>query len=56
MEEFERVCCIHGYHVHKEAWEATVGEEMDCEREHNHAYDHYVVAVKRRGVVIDNLL
>ena len=44
------------YTKHKEAWEATMGEELDCEREHNNAYDHYVVAVKRRGVVIGHLL
>ena len=52
MEEFERVCCICGYHVHQEAWEAAVGEEMDCEREPNSAHDGYTVAVKRRGVVM----
>ena len=28
MEEFERVCCICGYHVHQETWEAAVGEEL----------------------------
>ena len=55
MEEFERVCCICGYHVHQEAWEAAVGEELDCEREPNSAHDGYAVAVKRRGVVIDQL-
>ena len=55
MEEFERVCCICGYHLHQEAWEAAVGEELDCEREPNSAHDGYAVAVKRRGVVIDHL-
>ena len=52
MEEFERVCCICGYHVHQEAWEAAVGEEL---REPNSAHDGYAVAVKRRGVVIYHL-
>ena len=55
MEEFERVCCICGYHVHQEAWEAAVGEELDCKREPNSAHDGYAVAVKRRGVVFDHL-
>ena len=55
MEEFERGCCICGYHVHREAREAAVGEELDCEREPNSAHDGYAVAVKRRGVVIDHL-
>ena len=53
MEEFERVCCICGYHVHQ--WEAAVGEELDCEREPNSAYGGYAVAVKIRRVVIDHL-
>ena len=34
MEEFfERKCCIRGYHVYKEEWEAAVGEVLVCERE-----------------------
>ena len=33
MEEFfERKCCIGGYHVYEEVWEAAVGESL-CERE-----------------------
>ena len=28
MEEFERACCIRGYHEYKEVWEAAVGEEL----------------------------
>ncbi len=28
MEELERVCCIRGYHVYKEVWEAAVGESQ----------------------------
>ena len=55
MEEFERVCCICGYHVYQEAWEAAVGEELDCERELNNAHDHYAVAVKRMEVVVGHL-
>ena len=35
MEEFKKVCCIRVHHVYKEAWEAAVGEEVDCEREPN---------------------
>ena len=33
-----------------------MGKGLDCEREPNNAHDHYVVAVKRRGVVIDHFL
>ena len=53
MEEFKKACCIHGYHD-KEAWKVAVGKGLDCEREPNNAHDQYVVAVKRRGVVIVN--
>ena len=28
MEEFERPCCIRGYHVYQEVWTAVVGEEL----------------------------
>ena len=28
MEEFERACCIRGYHEYEEVWEAAVGEEL----------------------------
>ena len=33
MEEFVRVCCIRGYHVYRDVWEAAVGEGLACERE-----------------------
>ena len=41
--------------VYQEAWEAAVGEELDCERELNNAHDHYAVAVKRMEVVVGHL-
>ena len=28
IEEFERVCCIQTFHVHKEIWEAAVREML----------------------------
>ena len=49
MEEFERTCCIRGYHVYREIWEAAVGEELMCAREPHNSHDRYVV--KREGVV-----
>ena len=32
-EFFERKCCIRGYHVYKEVWEAVVGEALVYKRE-----------------------
>ena len=29
--EFGRDCCIRGYHVYKEIWQAAIGEELECD-------------------------
>ena len=55
MEELERVCCIRGYHVYKEIWEAATGEVLICERELHNSRDRYAVAVKRMGTIIGHL-
>ena len=47
MEKFFERNCIHGYHVYKEVWAATVGEALVCEREPQNASDRYAVAVKK---------
>ena len=39
MEAIEMVCCIRGYHLHKEIWEAVVGEVLMCEREPHNSLD-----------------
>ena len=39
MEEFERVCCIRGYHVYKEIPEAAAGEMLIREREPHNVHD-----------------
>ena len=46
-ELFEGNCCIQGYHVYKEVWEAAVGESLVCEREPKNASDQYALAVKK---------
>lgn len=30
MEEFQKACCIRGYHVYKDIWEAVANEELVC--------------------------
>ena len=50
-----RACCVHGYHVYCEIWEAAVGEVLVCEREPRNTVDRYAVAVKRSGMVIGHL-
>ena len=46
MEEYGRDCCVRGYHVYQEIWEAAVGEVLVCEREPRNVEDRYAVAVK----------
>ena len=55
MEETEKDCCIRGYHVYKDIWEAAVGESLTCERETNNPRDRYAVAVKKSETVIGHL-
>ena len=55
MEEFERVCCVRGYHVYKEIWEAATGEILICERELHNGRDRYAEAVKKSGTIIGYL-
>ncbi len=45
--EYEIACCIRGYHVYHEMWEAAVGEVVVCEIELRNATDRYAAAVKR---------
>ena len=41
MEAFERNCCIHGYHIHKEIWQAAIGKELKCDRELDNSCDRH---------------
>ena len=45
MEDYERECCVRGYHVYKEIWAAALGEQLVCEREPYNPSDRYAVAV-----------
>ena len=55
MEEFERPCCIRGYHICKEIWDAAAGEALVCQREPQNGRDRYAVVVKKEGTVIGHL-
>ena len=48
MEAIEMVCCVRGYHVYKEKWEAVAEEVLMCEREPHNSLDRYAVAVKKQ--------
>ena len=34
-------CCICGYHVHKNIWQASMGEKLECDREPDNSCDHF---------------
>ncbi len=55
MEEYERACCVRGYHIYQAIWTAAVGEVLACEREPRNTTDRYAVAVKKDGTVIGHL-
>ena len=44
METQEIECCIRGYHVYQDIWEAAVDEELVCRPERSNAHDRYAVA------------
>ena len=41
MERFSINSCVQGYHVYNDIWEASVSEELPCQRENGHAADPY---------------
>ena len=55
MEKFFEGNCIHGYHVYKKVWAATVGEALMCERQLKNSSYRYAVAVKNKGTIIEHL-
>ena len=48
-------CCVHGYHVYQQVWDAAIGETLTCKREPTNKRDRYAVAVTKDGTVIGHL-
>ena len=55
MEDFEWPCCIRGYHIYKEIWDAAIGEHLTCERENSNNHDRYAVAVTKDRTIVGHL-
>ena len=53
--ETEISCCVRGYHVYKDVWEAAIGEVLVCRREPSNAADRYAVAVTKEETIIGHL-
>jgi len=55
MDTQEIECCIRGYHVYQEIWDAAVDEELICQPERSNAHDRYAVTVLKNDVVVGHL-
>ena len=55
METQEIECCIRGYHVYQDIWEAAVDEDLVCRPERSNAHDRYAVAVMKNDLVVGHL-
>ena len=43
--QFTLKTAIRGYHVYKDVWTPTIGDEFDCRQEPNNVEDRYAVGV-----------
>ena len=48
-------CCVRGYHVYKDTWNATIGEELECNPEAGNRADRYAVAVIKAGNIVGHV-
>ena len=55
VTKYQKALCICGYHVHKDIWEAAVGETVMSMLEPSNFYDRNAVAVEKDGRIIDHL-
>ena len=55
MEEAHIECCVRGYHVYSEIWEAVLGETLSCRREPTNVSDRYAVAVLKDDITVGHL-
>ena len=46
---------VRGYHVDKEVWCTTVGEELSCMREVENYRDLFAAVVVRSGVIVGHV-
>ena len=46
---------VRGYHIYKDIWDATIGEELQCARESDNSNDRYAVAVRKNDAVVGHV-
>ena len=47
--------CIRGYHIYKDIWDATIGEELQCARKSDVSNNRYAVAVRKNNAVVGHV-
>ena len=55
MAAYEMESCVRGYHVYKDLWDASIGEDILCEREPFNNADRYAVAVLKDDTVVGHI-
>ena len=55
METIEKECCVRGYHIYKNIWDTSIGEELACQREPSNGVNRYAVAVIKYDAVVGHL-
>ena len=55
MESYSVESCMRGYHVYKDVWEASVGEDLSCQRVSGNNVDPFAVAVVKNGMTVGHV-
>ena len=53
--EYEKTLRVHGYHVYKQIWNATMGEKLMCVIDPSNSLDNYAIAVEKDRTIIGHL-
>ena len=46
---------VQGYHVYKDVWDATISEELSCQREADNYTDPFADAIVKEGNTVEKL-
>ena len=52
---FSVAAMVRGYHVYRDIWAASIGEELPCECQEGNREDAYAVAVKKNGNIVGHV-
>ena len=50
QESYEVDSCVGRFHIYKDCWVPTIGEELECKREIRNMADQYAMAVIKAEV------